>query len=165
MLFFIGIPYGGLRWFKTSSLRNYEEPGAQLLEIQKDTVIWERTMELLAQVPDLLENRVRKEGPYLASLVRDLGSEELLAALAGDCVRSFLSTRKPEELHIAIRRMTDERRWHEALSGLNAVQRSRFRSRLGEEITDHLSAVVFANPDLRNWFLPGIVHSFRMVGD
>ena len=127
--------------------------------------VWERTMELLAQVPDLLENRVRKEGPYSDSLVRDLGSEESLAVLAGDCIRSLLSARRTEELHIVIRRMTGERPWYEALSGLNAVQRSRFRKRLGEEITAHLRAVVIGNPELRDWYLPGIARSFRLAGD
>lgn len=133
-------------------------------EDPESNVIWERKMELLAQVPDLLENRVRTEGAYLESLVRDLGSEDLLAELAGDCIRNFLSMRTPEALHVAVRRITDGHPWQEALSGLNALQRSRFRSRLGDEVTAHLSAVLIGNTDLRNWFLPDIARVLRTAG-
>ena len=127
--------------------------------------IWERNMELLAQVPDLLGNRVRTEGAYRESLVRDLGSKELLAVLAGDCIRSLLSVRRPEALHVAIRRITDRGHWHDILSGLNAVQRSRFRSRLGNEIIVHMRAVLIGNQELCSWFLPDVAQVLRAAGD
>lgn len=126
---------------------------------------WEKTMELLAQVPDLLGDRVRTEGAYRKSLVRDVGSEELLAVLAGDCIKSLLSMRSPETLHEAVRRVTDSAPWHDILSNLNAVQRSRFRSRLGDEITVHLRAILIGNTELCNWFLPDVSEVLRATGD
>ena len=109
-------------------------------------------MELLAQVPDLLEDRVRTEGAYLESLVRDVGSEELLAVLAADCIKSLLSIRSSETLSEAIKRVTDSAPWHDILSDLNAVQRSRFRGRLGDEIILHMKAVLLGNTEMCNWF-------------
>lgn len=127
--------------------------------------IWERTMELLAQVPGLLGNRVRTEGTYRESLARDVGSEELLAVLAEDCIRSLLLVRRSETLHEVVMRVTDSAPWHDTLGGLNAVQRLRFRSRLDDEITVHMRAILIGNPELCKWFLPDVPQVLRATRD
>ena len=126
---------------------------------------WEKSMELLAQVPDLLEDRVKTEGAYWKSLVRGVGSEELLAVLAADCIKSLLSLRSSETLHEAIKRVTGSAPWHDILSDLNAVQRSRFRSRLADEIITHMKAILIGNTELCNWFLPDLSQVLRATGD
>ena len=139
--------------------------GPAPIEDPERHAVWGRKMELLAQVPDLLGNRVRTEGVYRKSLVRDVGSKELLAVLAADCIKSFLSIRSSEPLSEAIKRVTDSAPWQNMLDDKNAVQRSRFRSRLGDEITLHLTAVLIGNTELCNWFLPDVSQVLRATGN
>ena len=90
--------------------------------------IWNQGMELLAQVPDLLEGRVKEEGTASESLVRELGSEARLAELEGECVRQFIVNRDAETVHDVVTCVTDHSPWVECLEHLNTVQKSRFRS-------------------------------------
>ena len=61
-------------------------------------VQWEEDMELLAQVPALLADRINNEGTLHPSLTRDLGSLERVSMIEAQCIERYLTVRRDETL-------------------------------------------------------------------
>lgn len=118
-------------------------------------IIWEESMELLAQVPQLLAETIRRDGTNFDSLIRDLGSLEALANLEVQCVERYLCCREPETLQEVIREITESHPWSDNLQSLSPVRKFRLRERLGEEIANKLAFILITNSRLRQWFFPG----------
>lgn len=114
--------------------------------------IWEESMEQLAGVPQLLAEAVRRDGTPFDSLIKDLGSLEALLELEVQCVKRYLCSREEETIGEVVRETIELPPWTERLKNLNAVRKSRFKQRLGEEIANKLTIVVIGNSKLRKWF-------------
>ena len=115
-------------------------------------VIWEESMRLLSQIPELLAEKVQRDGTPFDSLLRDLGSIEVLAELEVQCVERFLCHRKPETFQEVIIQVTNSPPWGDKLQGFSPVKKTRFRKRLGEEITNNLKFIFITNSSLTEWF-------------
>ena len=105
-------------------------------------VQWEADMELLAQVPTLLAQRVVDEGTLYPSLQRDYGSLEQLSIVQVQCIERFLTQRIDETLHAVIMETTEQMSWSHRIEGLTAVQKSRSRNRLLKDLENNLTLVL-----------------------
>ena len=105
-------------------------------------VLWNESLELLAQVPARLEKKVNDEGTLYPTLTRDLGSLEQVARIEAQCIERFLVDRTLETLHDVIVRITEEQPWSRKVSTLSPVQKSRLRSRLCEDLEHNLTIVL-----------------------
>ena len=104
-------------------------------------VLWNESLELLAQVPTLLAKKVNNEGTSHSSLVRDFGSLEQLSVFEAQCIERLLTDRTPDTLHELVVEMTEEPPWLNLFGALNRVQKSRLRTRLTEDVLDNLTFV------------------------
>ena len=117
-------------------------------------VIWEETMRLLSQVPQLLAETIKSEGTPFNSLLRDLGSLDALVAIEVECVECLLTRRNYETFDEVIQEITNSPRWTDILQDLSAVRKFRLRQRLGEEICNKLKFMLITNHEIRDWFFP-----------
>jgi len=116
--------------------------------------IWEESMKLLSQVPELLAEAIQRDGTNFDSLVMDLGSVKILAELEVDCVERYLCRRDTDPLQEIIDELTELPPWNGKLQGFSSVKKSRFRQRLGEEIANKLLFLLITNSRLKEWFFP-----------
>lgn len=116
--------------------------------------IWEESMQLMSQVPQLLAEIIKRDGTPFDSLPQDLGSLEALIEMEVECVQRFLSSRNPETFEEVIQEVTDSPRWRDRLESLSPVRKSRLRKRLGEEICNKLKFILITNSSIRDWFFP-----------
>ena len=105
-------------------------------------VLWNESLELLAQVPALLAKKVKDEGTPHTSLIGAFGSLEQLSISEAECIERFLTARTPETLHELVMEMTEDPLWFNLLGALNRVQKSRLRTRLTEDVRDNLTLVL-----------------------
>ena len=105
-------------------------------------VLWNESLELLAQVPALLAKKVKDEGTSHTSLVTAFGSLEQLSVFEAECIGRFLTDRTPETLHELVMEMTEEPPWLNLIGSLSRVQKSRIRKRLAEDIGDNLALLM-----------------------
>lgn len=120
----------------------------------ENRAIWEESMQLLAQVPQLLAETIRRDGTPFDSLPKDLSSLEALVELEVQCVERFLCRRNLETFQEVIQEVTSTPPWSDKLEDLSPVRKFRLRERLGEEITNKLMFILSANSRLRQWFFP-----------
>ncbi len=106
---------------------------------------WEGSLEVLAEVPQLLTERVIRDGTSLNSLLKELGSLEALAALEAECLECFLTTRGTQTLHDAVMTVTERPRWNSVFGEVSRLKRTRLRARLGEDISIHLKFLLITN--------------------
>ena len=105
-------------------------------------VQWEESMELMAQVPALLAEKVRNEGTPYPSLVRDFSSLEQLGIFEVQCVERFLTQRTPETMHDVVVEITEQPPWAQLITSLNRVDKSRLRARLDEDLINNITLVL-----------------------
>ena len=99
-------------------------------------------MELMAQVPALLAEKIRNEGTPYPSLVRDFGSLEQLAIFEVQCIRRFLTQRTLETMHVVVVEITEQPPWAQLFESLNWVQKSRLRNRLEEDLINNITLIL-----------------------
>ena len=105
-------------------------------------VLWNESLELLAQVPALLAKKVKDEGTPYTSLIAAFGSLDQLSIFEARCIERFFTDRTPETLHELVMEMTEEPPWLNLFGPLSRVQKSRIRARLAEDIGDNLALVM-----------------------
>ena len=105
-------------------------------------VQWEESMELMAQVPALLAEKVRNEGTPYPSLVRDFRSLGQLSIFEVQCVERFLTQRTPETMHDVVVEITKQPPWAQLITSLNRVDKSRLRARLDEDLINNITLVL-----------------------
>ena len=116
--------------------------------------LWERGMVLLAQVPRLLADMVITEGTPFDSLITALGSEEKLADFEVQCVERYLTRKNEETLRDVALEVANLTPWAERLNGLSRPGKSRFVSKVAEDISNHLFLVIIGTPKLMRWLFP-----------
>ena len=105
-------------------------------------VQWEEDMGLLAQVPALLADKIKNEGTLHPSLTRDLGSLERVSMIEAQCIERYLTVKKDETLQDVVEEITEQPPWSRRIGALNAVQRSRLRKRLLDDLNYNLTFVM-----------------------
>ena len=105
-------------------------------------VLWEEELKLLAQVPALLEKKVKDEGTPHSSLESNFGSLEQLGNFQAECITRFFTEKTPATLDELVAAMIEELRWSNLFGALNRVQKSRLRTRLTEDVCDNLTLVM-----------------------
>ena len=105
-------------------------------------VQWEESMELMAQVPVLLADKLKNEGTPYPSLVRDFGSLEQLAIFEVQCIGRFLTQRTVETMHDVVVEITEQPPWTQLFGSLSRVQKSRLRERLDEDLINNIALIL-----------------------
>ena len=105
-------------------------------------VQWEESMELMAQVPVLLADKLKNEGTPYPSLVRDFGSLEQLAIFKVQCIGRFLTQRTVETMHDVVVEITEQPPWTQLFGSLSRVQKSRLRERLDEDLINNIALIL-----------------------
>ena len=105
-------------------------------------VPWNANLELWAQVPALLEQKVNDEGTLYPSLASDLGSLEQVARIEAQCIEQFLIDGTLETLHDVVVAITGQLPWSHKVAALSPVRRSRLRSHICEELELNLKFVL-----------------------
>ena len=105
-------------------------------------VQWEEDMELLAQVPALLADKIKNEGTLYPSLTKDLGSLEQVGMIEAQCIERYLTVKRDETLQDVVEEITKQTPWSQKIGALNAVQRSRLRKRLLDDLENNLTLVM-----------------------
>ena len=105
-------------------------------------VQWEESMELMAQVPALLSEKIKNEGTLYPTLVRDFGSLEQLAIFEVECIGRFLTQRTLETIHDVVVEITEQAPWAQLFGSLSRVQKSRLRERLSEDLINNMTLIL-----------------------
>ena len=105
-------------------------------------VQWEEDMVLLAQVPALLRDKIENEGTLYPSLLRDLGSLEQVSMIEAQCIERYLTVKREESLQDVVEEIAKQTPWSQKFGALNAVQRSRLRKRLLDDLENNLTLVM-----------------------
>ena len=105
-------------------------------------VLWNGMVELWAQVPARLEEKVNDEGTLYPTLTRDLGSLEQVARIEAQCSERLMFDSTLETLHDVVVAITEKPPWSYKVAALSPVQKSRLRSRLCEDLEHNLQFVL-----------------------
>ena len=105
-------------------------------------VLWNENLELWAQVPTLLEQKVNDEGTLFPSLTSDLGSLKQVARIEAQCIEQFLIDATLETLSDVVVAITEQPPWSHKVGALSPVRRSRLRTRLCEELELNLKFIL-----------------------